>query len=341
MKTKKIDTRQWQPYDLNKLFHIVLPKGDIQEKKIDDGDIPLISAGKINNGIVKYVDKNGDGISTIIDRNCITIDMFGKSFYQEQPFYAVSHGRVNILVPKFELNKNIALFLCSVLDSFGNKYNFKEMCNKARLEKLKITIPINENNEPDFNKMEEYMIKTKNEVKENKKKLDAIIAVGGGHKINTSTWKEFNLKDLFEISGSKTTSKQTLNKIGIGKHPYITTQATVNGVGGYFDFYTEQGDCLTIDSAVLGTCFYQQENFSASDHVEILRPKFEWNKYVALFLVNILNNTGRHYNYSYLLKRSQMQLKQETIPLPTTPDHQPDWQFMEEYVKSLPYGDKI
>ena len=341
MKIKKIDTSKWQPYDLNKLFHIVLPKGDIQEKKIDDGDIPLISAGKINNGIVKYVDKNGDGISTIIDGNCITIDMFGKSFYQEQPFYAVSHGRVNILVPKFELNKNIALFLCSVLDSFGNKYNFKEMCNKARLEKLKITIPIDENDEPDFDKMEDFMIKTENEVKENKKKLDAIIAVVG-HKINTSTWKEFDLKDLFEISGSKTTPKQKLNKIGSGQYPYITTQATTNGINGYYNFYTEQGDCLTIDSAVLGTCFYQQENFSASDHVEILRPKFKWNKYIALFLVNMLNQTGMFiYHYSYLLKRSQKQLKQETIPIPTTPNNQPDWKFMEDYIKSLPYGDKI
>ena len=163
-----------------------------------------------------------------------------------------------------------------------------------------------------------------------------------GKKIDTTTWKEFDLKDLFEISGSKTTSKQTLNRIGIGKYPYITTQATTNGINGYYNFYTEQGDCLTIDSAVLGTCFYQQENFSASDHVEILRPKFEWNKYIALFLANMLNQTGIFiYHYSYLLKRSQKQLKRETIPLPTAQQGEPDWQFMEDYIKSLPYGNKI
>lgn len=114
-----------------------------------------------------------------------------------------------------------------------------------------------------------------------------------------------------------------MHKIDSSKHPYITTQATTNRIKGYYNFYTEQGDCLTIDSAVLGTCFYQQKNFSASDHVEILRPKFEWNKYIALFLANMLNQIGIFvYHYSYLLKRSQKQLKQETIPLLLIQTHQ-------------------
>ena len=339
MKIKKVDTRQWQPYDLNKLFHIVLPKGDIQEKRIDDGDIPLISAGKINNGIVKYVNKNGDGISTIIDGNCITIDMFGKAFYQEKQFYAVSHGRVNILVPKFELNKNIALFLCSVLDSCGNKYNFKEMCNKARLEKLKITIPVDENDEPDFEKMEDYMIKTENEVKENKKKLDAIIAVGG-HKIDTSTWKEFVVGDIFDCQ-----TTQAMISPKDGNYNYVSRSAFNNGVSRYVDlqdrngenFELNKGNCITI-GAEGRIAFYQKDDFIAGVKVYAIRHT-KLNEKIALFLCSLLNVNATKYKYTEA--RILDKIKQETIPLPTTPNNQPDWKFMEDYIKSLPYGDKI
>ncbi|HED7232452.1 TPA: restriction endonuclease subunit S [Campylobacter jejuni] len=55
----------------------------------------------------------------------------------------------------------------------------------------------------------------------------------------TSNWKEFKLEDLFEIGGSKTTPKKTLEEIGNGNYPYITTQATENGVAGYYNFYTD------------------------------------------------------------------------------------------------------
>lgn len=338
MKIKKIDTSKWQPYDLNKLFHIVLPKGDIQEKKIDDGDIPLISAGKINNGIVKYVDKNGDGISTIIDGNCITIDMFGKSFYQEQSFYAVSHGRVNILVPKFELNKNIALFLCSVLDGYGNKYNFKEMCNKARLEKLKITIPINKNNEPDFNKMEEYNKTNTNKIEEKIKQCD-LMTLKQKKKIDTSTWKEFDLKDLFEIEG---TGKEQTTISQDGSINLVSSTGVNNGVAKCISngnkLFSENKITLAKNGCV-GKCFYQKDNFYATSDVFILKSE-KLNQNIALFIIPIIESVCFN-NFSWNDKINNDKFNQLKTKLPTTPDNQPDWKFIEEYVKSLPYGDKI
>ncbi|HED7246049.1 TPA: restriction endonuclease subunit S [Campylobacter jejuni] len=149
----------------------------------------------------------------------------------------------------------------------------------------------------------------------------------------TSNWKEFKLEDLFEIGGSKTTPKKTLEEIGNGNYPYITTQATENGVAGYYNFYTEKGGCLTIDSAVIGVCFYQESDFSASDHVEILRPKFNMSKNIALFFAILLNRTKNILGYAYDKKRSQTALKQEYINLPLNSKGEIDWQFMEESIK--------
>lgn len=158
-------------------------------------------------------------------------------------------------------------------------------------------------------------------------------------KLNTQDWKWFNYTDLFMISGSKTTPIDELETYGKGKNPYVTTQAVNNGVGGFYNYSTEKGGVLTVDSAVLGFCSYQENDFSASDHVEVLTPLFEMNKYIALFLVTLINK--EQYRYSYGRKCSQIKLRNSKIKLPVTPSGEPDWRFMEDYIKSLPFSRNI
>ncbi|BEG56350.1 Type I restriction modification DNA specificity domain family protein [Helicobacter sp. NHP21005] len=149
-------------------------------------------------------------------------------------------------------------------------------------------------------------------------------------------WRGVQLVDLFYISGSKTTPKLELEKYGKGDYPYVTTQAINNGIAGYYNFWTEKGDCLTIDSAVLGTCFYQPRNFSASDHVEILRPKFEpFTRNIALYFVTALNRLALCHGYSYARKRSQRALREEQIPLPHTPTGKIAFEAMEAFIREL------
>jgi type I restriction-modification system DNA methylase subunit len=154
--------------------------------------------------------------------------------------------------------------------------------------------------------------------------------------LNTDNWKWFEYKELFIVSGSKTTSKLELEDIGKGLYPYVTTQAINNGIADYFNFATEKGKVFTVDSAVLGYCAYQDNNFSASDHVEKLTPLFDCNIYIAMFLTTLINE--EQYRYNYGRKCSQKKLKQSKIKLPATADGQPDWQFMENYIKGLPYS---
>lgn len=158
-------------------------------------------------------------------------------------------------------------------------------------------------------------------------------------KLDTQKWQYFSLQgELFEISGSKTTPILELEEYGAGIYPYVTTQATNNGVGGFFNYYTEHGKVLTIDSAVLGYCSYQANNFSASDHVEKLVPNFAMNKFIAMFFVTILNLETYRYNYGR--KASQTRMKKIKIKLPEK-NQKPDFHYMETYIKSLPYSSSI
>ena len=162
--------------------------------------------------------------------------------------------------------------------------------------------------------------------------------VKSSFELKTSQWKKFALKDLFNITGSKTTPVLELEEFGAGKYPYVTTQATNNGMDGFYDYFTEEGNVLTVDSAVLGFCSYQPLPFSASDHVEKLIPKFTMNKYIAMFLATIINE--EQYRYNYGRKCSQTRMKEISIKLPADKG-QPDFKFMENYIKSLPYSSSI
>ncbi len=161
-------------------------------------------------------------------------------------------------------------------------------------------------------------------------------ACGDPIALNTEHWQWFPLTDLFDITGSKTTPIGDLKLAGEGDDPYVTTQATNNGVAGFYRIATEDGGVLTVDSAVLGYCAYQKDPFSASDHVEKLIPKFEMNAYIALFLVTLLNI--EQYRYNYGRKCSQTRLKASKIKLPVAERETPDYDFMEEYIKGQPFS---
>ena len=157
--------------------------------------------------------------------------------------------------------------------------------------------------------------------------------------LNVKSWKSFSMSSLFDITGSKTTSIIELEEYGNGNFSYVTTQATNNGIDGFYNYFTEEGNVLTVDSAVVGYCSFQPFNFSASDHVEKLIPKFWMNIYIAMFMVTILNL--EQYRYNYGRKASQTRMKKILIDLPVTIDGKPDWEFMENYIKSLPYSSSL
>ena len=48
----KIDTTRWKEFNISDLFEVKLSRDDLQPGKLIEGNIPLISSGKTNNGIV-------------------------------------------------------------------------------------------------------------------------------------------------------------------------------------------------------------------------------------------------------------------------------------------------
>lgn len=168
--------------------------------------------------------------------------------------------------------------------------------------------------------------------------------------LNVNEWKEFKISDLFDVKGSKTTSKKMLEDFGIGNNPYITTSAQNNGVEGHYNGWTEKGNVITVESACMGFSTYQEKDFLASDHVEILKAKFDLNKNLAMFFITLINN--ENYKFSYGRKCNQNKIRNMIIKLPifrkedgepfidetckySDAGYIPDFAWMEKYIKSL------
>lgn len=152
-----INASEWKEFKISDLFDCKLSKGDLKESECDEGSINLVSSGTLNNGIVKRIEEAGDGKAEIFTGNCLTLDMFCNCFYQDEKFYSVSHGRVNILIPKFELNRQIGLFIATLLNKEQYRFSYGRAVYNSFAENIVIKLPTTLSGSPDWNYITDFM----------------------------------------------------------------------------------------------------------------------------------------------------------------------------------------
>ena len=104
--------------------------------------------------------------------------------------------------------------------------------------------------------------------------------------------------------------------------------------------YLWSANCITVNyNGSVGEAFYQSEPFWASDDVNVLYPKgWELNKHIGMFIATVIKAERPKYNYGRKWTKSIME--KSIIKLPTK-NGKPDFEYMEKYIKSLPYSDRI
>lgn len=70
----------------------------------------------------------------------------------------------------------------------------------------------------------------------------------------------------------------------------------------------------------------------ASDHITSLECK-EANEYIYLFLIAVLEQQGSNFNFNREI--NDIRIKKMRVMLPVTDDGEPDFQFMEDYIREL------
>ena len=162
------------------------------------------------------------------------------------------------------------------------------------------------------------------------------------NKLNISDWQEFRISDLFITVPSKN-KLQVPTGVSIdrtdlvdGDIPRITVTNFNNGIGGYYKNIDSDNNYRVFENFVsvsfLGTIFYHPYKASL-DRVYCLKLKNkDLNKYIALFLISVIKKHIRYFSYTDQL--SSTVLPQLSILLPSK-ENEPDWQYMENYIKVL------
>lgn len=158
--------------------------------------------------------------------------------------------------------------------------------------------------------------------------------------LNQREWDKFKIKDLFEIftGGDKPKIEDEDGNI-VNSVENLTTN---NGVKERIRFKGKKifSNFISMVSIGEGGCsFYHKKEGAIFTRVKALCPKFPMNAYIGLFLVPILNLEKVRYSYGRVVDSNR--LENTSIKLPSTAQGHPDWQFMENYIKSLPYSKNL
>lgn len=339
----EISNIKWSEFDFNNVFHFKRGRRLVRLEQVD-GDIAYISSTKNNNGIDNYITPPA---FMRIYSNALTLNNSGSvgyCFYHPYNFVCSDHCTViKIKDSSVILNSYIALFLKPIIESIKVKYNFAREISNYRLDKEKINLPVNDKGTPDWLYMESFLREISNKIVFNKK----IRKSNESNDITTSLWTEFSLSYLFEIEkGERLVEIERKS----GEVPLLTATSFNNGIASFIDnesFIEDKKlfeNKITVD--MFCNVFFHNYKYFSDDNVHtfILRKKFETeiNKYNGLFLVTSIKQLAYKYGFGRQVRLKR--LENEFIKLPSKligNEEVPDFEFMENYIKSLPYSNSI
>lgn len=331
----ELTDREWKPFKIKKIFSSFYISKSNDLNKLTTGNIPFIGRSEANNGFQEMVN------SKLIEKgNCISVGMVGtfKAYYQCVDFTCSQ----NMMILRNDiLTTNNALFLNAIMNTqLLNKFSYGNPIKISRFgdEMLMLPITKEDSESPDWKFMEDY-IKEQMTSKQNLyeqfvnqylSKLDYQEAVP----LEDKQWGEFYLTELFsEIQRGKRLIKT--NQVN-GDIPYISSTSLNNGVDNFIsnkDKVRKFKNCISIaNSGSVGASFYQKFEFVASDHVTHLKSD-RMNQYIYLFIVTMLNRLSDKYNFNREI--NDKRISREKILLPVNELNQPDYEYMEQYIKNL------
>ena len=109
------DEMKWAPISLSNIFANYHGKRLIQQQRTP-GLIPLLTAGKTNNGIADFV-----GNDMQKHRNFISVDMFGNSFVH--PYWATGDDNIYFLTNP-QLSDDMLTYISTCLQMQSDKFSY-------------------------------------------------------------------------------------------------------------------------------------------------------------------------------------------------------------------------
>lgn len=353
----KNNIESWKAFQIKTFFDIHPTKTykNMSKEELDDGgQTPFVVNSAENNGIGGYSSLDATekgGIITFSD----TTD--GNTFFY-QPYDFIGFSHVQGMYPiNRKWSKNELLFLVTVLSfvCFG-RYNYGRKMTRDNILNTFVLLPVDNDNNPDWKYMNEYILSL------HYKRLTTNISENSCIELNTENWKEFYLHKLFH-TGMGNGIDAVLTTNNEPKFNYVSRDSNGNGVVGFVDEiegeepFPAGAMSLALGGSFLGSCFIQKKPFYTAQNVAVLQEKFSLSDHTKLFIATLIRNECKIKYQAFGRELNAHFRKDFTIKLPVKYDangivfddkHEfsdegyiPDWEWMDKYMKSLPYSDRI
>ena len=324
-----LNKKDWREFRIGDLFKIrrgdrIVHNEDYFDLKNDEFKYPVITTTMMNNGVDGFYNQ------TNCEGNCIVSGgeasgMF--TTYQEKPFWGLDTIRIYEPID-FTMDKYIGMFLATELTYNMYRFSYGRKAKPANMYTLDIKLPVDHSGNPDWKFMERYIKSLHYKLLTTKNKKSKIL------NLDINNWREFRIGDLFNIERGQ---RLIANDREGGSIAYFSASQDNNGCTDHINnplFIRKDG--LIYDT--FGDCYYVSGEFTASDEISILSHK-KLNQHNGLFIATIM--TANKYKYAFGRKAFQNKFVDNYIKLPVDSSGDPNWKFMEDYMKSLPYGDRL
>src|SRR5690625_3824111 len=297
-----MNTRKWKEFIIEDVFELknatAYHKSDVT-KTDDVNGLLYVTRTSLNNGVEMYV-KYDDNFDINPGNQIVFGAENANFFYQEDSFIT---GNKMYLLRHKKLNKYIGLFLVNALRNAikSSGFGYSLGMTATRLSKRKLLLPVNNDNNPDWDYMEHlgrsiYYKQNKDILGYLVKKMDTLEEeVKNKILPENIEWGLWTIGRLFNI---KRVSGRTFESYDKGCFPYITTSSQRNGVNGFVRAVEEDisfRNSLTI-SPIDGTVFYHSFDFvgrgGAGSSIITLTNKY-LNKYTGLFIKTAIECSSR------------------------------------------------
>ncbi len=152
-------------------------------------------------------------------------------------------------------------------------------------------------------------------------------------KIDTSQWGSFKVGDLFDAERGKVKNLQNQNG---GNTPVIAAGGFNQGIAGMYDVPALYENKITVscNGAGCGSVFYHPYKFNLNGDAIVLTELYPMSDLTKQFISCMLNGVLTR-KYSYSEKCSADKAKNEIIKLPIDESGNPDFLYMDKYMKNL------
>ena len=349
-------TNNWKWFRYSDIFNIEKGKR-LTKADMKIGNINFIGATDSNNGVTNKIGND----EYCFTGNKITVSYNGsiaRAFYQKNAFWASDD--VNVLsLKEYELNKNIAMFLLVLIEKEKYRYNYGRKWDKELMLDSKILLP-QKCGTPDWGYMDSYIQSIiKHSHLKYKELWDGCLDKSPLYKHNVeltvAKWKWFRFDEIFDIRKGFYNKKPDHKEYG--EYPFIGATDSNNGITSRCDLETiietsktgegvnapleekvfEANGITVSNNGSIGYAFYQPYKFTCTHDVNPLYLKgYTMNVYIALFLCTLIEKD--RYRWAYGRKWRPARMPGSMIKLPVQANGVPDWEWMEKYIKSLPYS---